>query len=87
VPYDEFEIKRHMDYLNMVAQQEEGENYEPVQLYQIVSSSEEAERHNKQRVSARRNVQEEDSLDISLPDQQSSDNFTKMPLLKEQEYA
>ena len=45
--YDEFEIKKHLDYLNLHSQIEDGDAYEQIMLYEVVDSAEEAEEHNK----------------------------------------
>ena len=46
MPLDESQIQKHLNYLNKRAQDEDGENYVPVQLYQVVNSQQEADEHN-----------------------------------------
>lgn len=46
MPLDESEIQKHLNYLNKRAKDEDGENFVPVQLYQVVNSQEEADEHN-----------------------------------------
>lgn len=46
MPLDENQILKHIEYLDNRARNEDGENFTPTQLYQVVSSQKEADDYN-----------------------------------------